>query len=684
MSFFAPLFLLGALAVAGPILFHLIRRTTREVTPFSSLMFLQPTPPRVTRRSRLENIWLLILRCLALALLALAFARPFFQRESHSAPPPAGTGKRSVLLVDSSASMRREQLWDQARRAAGEQLRATSPADEVALLVFDRSVRTLVSFEDWKAINPGERAAIAAQRLASISPGWAATHLDRALLRAAEALDDPGKNSSAMRREIVLISDLQEGGRLDALQGYEWPRDLEVVLLPLAAQQLGNASAHWIAGEDADATEETSLRVRVNAAAESKRDQFQLRWAAEGAAPLEVYVPAGQSRIVRVPPPPAGVSRLILTGDTVEFDNTLHILPAPTAQLSVVFLGADADEDPGGLLYFLRRAFPKTRRQNVEIIADRGSVAMPAFQLQQAQLLILGESVSAAALASARQFAADGKTVLVPLGSAAGAEPLARLFQLPQISASEAAVKDYGLLAQIDFQHPLFALFADPRFSDFTKVSFWKWRRLDPAPLPGAQVVARYDSGDPAIIQVPLGKGSVVIFTSTWRPKDSQLALSSKFVPFLNALLEQSANFVPQKAQYDVGDEVPLPPNAQTVRLPDGADEAVAGAKFSGTGQPGIYTVTPGATPFVVNLAPEESRTSPWPTERFTSLGVPVRKMIAHAPATLAHREARARAADLESRQKLWRWAIVAALGVLLLETVFAGRLSRAAIATES
>ncbi|MEZ0258996.1 MAG: BatA domain-containing protein, partial [Chthoniobacter sp.] len=48
MNFLAPLFALGALAVIGPILFHLIRRTTREKTPFSTLMFLEPSPPRIT------------------------------------------------------------------------------------------------------------------------------------------------------------------------------------------------------------------------------------------------------------------------------------------------------------------------------------------------------------------------------------------------------------------------------------------------------------------------------------------------------------------------------------------------------------------------------------------------------------------------------------------------------------
>jgi len=95
MSFLAPLFLLGAAALALPVLFHLIRRTSREKITFSSLMFLQQTPPRMTRKSRLEHIFLLLLRCLVLCLLALGFARPFLQRPL-SADPAAGAGARVV------------------------------------------------------------------------------------------------------------------------------------------------------------------------------------------------------------------------------------------------------------------------------------------------------------------------------------------------------------------------------------------------------------------------------------------------------------------------------------------------------------------------------------------------------------------------------------------------------------
>src|SRR5438876_12401124 len=110
MSLLAPIFLFGALAISLPVLFHLIRRSTREKTPFSSLMFLLPSPPRLTRRSRLEHILLLVLRCAVIGLLALGFARPFIKKAVEVEPSPADA-RRMVVLVDTSASMRRADLW---------------------------------------------------------------------------------------------------------------------------------------------------------------------------------------------------------------------------------------------------------------------------------------------------------------------------------------------------------------------------------------------------------------------------------------------------------------------------------------------------------------------------------------------------------------------------------------------
>jgi hypothetical protein len=69
------------------------------------------------------------------------------------------------------------------------------------------------------------------------------------------------------------------------------------------------------------------------------------------------------------------------------------------------------------------------------------------------------------------------------------------------------------MLAEIDFRHPVFAPFVDPRFSDFTKIHFWKHRRLDPAGLPDARVLAKFESGDPALLEIPVGKGRDLVLT---------------------------------------------------------------------------------------------------------------------------------------------------------------------------
>ena len=96
MNFLTPLFLVGGLAIGAPILFHLIRRSVRERVEFSSLMFLNPSPPKTTRKRKLEHLLLLALRCLILLALAAGFARPFFAKD---VTPPNATGARRQIIL---------------------------------------------------------------------------------------------------------------------------------------------------------------------------------------------------------------------------------------------------------------------------------------------------------------------------------------------------------------------------------------------------------------------------------------------------------------------------------------------------------------------------------------------------------------------------------------------------------
>lgn len=689
MSFLAPLFLAGAAAVALPILYHLIRRTSRERVLFSSLMFLAPTPPRLTRRSRLEHLLLLLLRCLVLALLAAGFARPFLK--DRAAPPESGAEARHiVVLVDTSASMRRDNLWDDARSRVAALVREAGDRDEVAILAFSRQVTPVFRFDEWKSAAPGERAALAIGRINDLKPDWAATQLGQALIRGAETLAEaePGKAARGPRR-VVLISDLQEGAHVEALQGYEWPKDVELAIESIKPKVAGNAGIQLVgeSGSGDSASAEPATRVRVSNASDSTVEQLVVGWGGSAAGqfagkPVNVYVPPGQSRVVNVPVPAGavGLDRIVLKGDAADFDNTVSVIPPEAQRSRVLYLGRDTEGEARQPLYFLRRALPQTRRQSIDVVVPARGSALTPETTGGAALLVVTDSLSAADAETVRAAALAGRTVLVTLRSAEAGATLARLIGVDSLPVSEAPVRDYAILAELDFQHPLLAPFADPRFGDFTKIHFWKHRKLDAKAIPGSRVVAKFDSGAPALLEVPAGRGRIVVLTSGWHSDDSQLALSTKFVPLLFSLLELGGGVPVAVAQYFVGDVVPVPAvegKPTVIRTPEGRDLTLAAGatNFAQATVPGIYTLV-GSEPlrrFAVNVDPSESRTARMPADEFERLGAPVKSPADLKGEPTPEKRALLLSTEAEARQKLWRWFIVGALALLLIETALAG-----------
>lgn len=698
MSFLAPLFLLGGLAILLPIVFHLIRRTTRQRTVFSSIMFLRETPPRLTRRSRLEHLLLLALRCAALVLLAFGFARPFLPSPAPAEVP--GQPRQVLILVDTSASMKRGGLWEEAQSRAGDVARRASAADEVAVFGFDRQVRPLMTFEQWRRAPVGNRASIAAQALKGAAPGWGSTSLAEALTSAADTLAD-SDTGGRRRGEIVLISDLQEGSRISGLQGYHWPQGVRLVVEYLKPRRTSNASLQLAApDDDADPRDSAAVRVRISNAADSRREQFQVSWGAPGGeavlgVPVNVAVPPGQSRTISVPsletssnaPSRPIRDRLVLRGDEEPFDNEVFVVQPPQATATVLYVGVESDQDPRQPLYFLKRAFRDTRRQAIRLLAIEPEAVRSSGEIENAALVIVGDGLPADGAERLRRHVELGHTVIFALRDASAAAALGRLLGQPNLAAEEARVVSYAMLAEVDFRHALFAAFAEPRYSDFTKLRFWKYRKLDPASIPGARTVAGFDSGDPAVLDIPLGKGRVIVFASGWHPADSQLALSTKFVPMLFSGLEEAIGIPPAAKPYVVGDPIPVPAasgsGAATVRTPDGTAVELGSAQtnFSGTTVPGIYLVSSsaGEQRLAVNLDPAEGRTPPMAPEELERLGAPLQAPDA-PPAAAAAASARYRNSEAEARQKLWRWFVLAALGAVILESWLAGLTFRRAI----
>jgi hypothetical protein len=689
MSFLTPLYVLGISAVVAPIIFHLIRRSPRGEVAFSSLMFLSPTPPRLTRRSRLDHLLLLLLRAVALCLLAFAFARPFMRQEARLDFADEGR-RRIAVLIDTSASMRRGDLWPRALAGAREVIAACRPEDELAVYSFDAIARPLLAFSQSAELDPARRQPVATALLDRLAPTWAATNLGQALVDVVAAIEDVadrGTNSGRIPRRIVLVSDLSQGSRLDALGDYEWPKDVELELKALAGAG-SNAGLELLADDAiAEPADATTRRARVSNDRSSRQERFEIHWVDEAGKsdgkPIDVYVPPGESRVVRVPlPKVSGHHRALhLTGDNYDFDNTAYLAEDRPEEVTVLFAGADRPDDSAGLLYYLERVFAAVQGRRVRVAPIAPTTALELEPVRSVPLVVVTSEATAENNRRLAKYLEGGGTVLYVLARPGRAETLAALAGSELPATTELVPRPDAMLGEIAFDHPLFASFAAAQFNDFTKIHFWKYRRIDGSVLKDARVVARFDTRDPAIIEKPIGKGRLVVFLSGWQPTDSQLARSSKFVPLMLSLLELGRPRLWSSASFMVGARVPLlaasdPGSDVVVHLPGGAAAKVAAGAgfFSETEQPGVYTIdtSAGERPFAVNLDPAESKTSPLHVETLEQLGC---RLASQTSPKLDHEQIRQmQNAELESRQKIWRWLILAAIAVLIVETYLAGR----------
>src|SRR5216117_716173 len=138
MSFLNPFLLFGSLALAIPILIHLVRREKSEIIPFSSLMFLLKVPKRSIRQQKIKNLLLMLLRLLILALLVGAFARPYLTQPAKAAAT-ANSNRGIVLMLDTSYSMQYGNNFAKLKAEAQKRIDSMRASDRMAIVTFNES-----------------------------------------------------------------------------------------------------------------------------------------------------------------------------------------------------------------------------------------------------------------------------------------------------------------------------------------------------------------------------------------------------------------------------------------------------------------------------------------------------------------------------------------------------------------
>jgi hypothetical protein len=675
MGLLTPAFLAGLIALAVPILVHLTHRPRSDTIAFPSLMFLQRIPYRSVRRQSLRHWLLFALRCAAFALLALAFARPFFGTSSRAATATEGARAR-VILLDRSFSMQYRDHWKKGVEAARRSLAELGPQDTASLVLFDRTPEST-----------GEPTTDRARLLAALDaarPGFGVTRYAPALRLAEETLE----GSLRARRQIVLITDFQKVG-WEGGDDVRLPASTTLTWVDLSERDASNVA---ITGVDLE-RDYVGGRERVIPAA---------RLVNKGPHPvsdLEVALevdgrPVRQQRVSLAPntsatvlfdafplPPSAARATVRAASDGLATDDAFHFVLAPGGDVPVLIVEAGPSRDRS---LYLRRALAIGHRPRFRV-ETREAARLTADDFAARPMVVLDEAAPPAGAAGARLRALvqDGGGLFVVLGeqAAAGAWTGETASLLPGTfgPAVDRSSDWGGTLAAVDYAHPIFEVFRGPHGGDFSTARFFRYRPL--AAKDG--VLARFDDGGVALAEKTVGKGHVLVWTSTLDASWNDLPLQPVFLPFLHRLVQHAAGHVESRPWHTVGEALDLGSDkalrqAEAVVIAPSGERSrlAAGSKGVELTAPGFYEVRAldsGAPVQVaaVNVDPAESDLAALDPEELA--GALTR---AGQEAAVRRSEPAPTAEEHEGRQALWRDVLMAALVLLAAETVLSNRLS--------
>lgn len=621
MGFLAPLFLAGLAAVAVPLVLHLFRREIAPTLPFTAVRFLQKRTIERQERRRIQDPWLLLLRMIALALLAFAFARPFLRADGPSAPP-------LVLAIDVSYSMGAPGRLDAARAAARRVLDEAGATTPVSLVTFgDRATVVGEPTTDHGAIRA---------QLATLQAGFGATRYAAPLEAARGLLDGrPGR--------VVVVSDLQARGWARGTTSLPDNVQLEIISV--------GARVDNVLVRDLVVTREQARVVVSNAGQTPASVAVSLGRRASPAASQTVTLDGGVSRdVVFAGPHQSGayVARVEHAGG-LPADNERHAVFRESAATTVrVLLG---DEVERARAFFVERAFAALATDPGSAYAVAVAAGPPALtreQLDTADLVfwLSATGIDRRLVATLEPWVRDGGRLVVACGPALDprvADVVTRPFGMTLTARPPESSGPGGFIVQ-DPRHPLLASLGEARI-DLARTTVSEACAMDVGS--GATVISRFADGRPAIAEARVGRGHLLVLATDLGRQWNNLPVQPAFLPLIGEM-----------ARHLLGDAA-------------GDRVALATVEDTRYQRPGVWPVGPRGQEVAVNVDVSESDQAVLSREEF-------QQAVARPPADEA-RVAQVRATRLEQDQGLWRYGI-ALLGLtLVVESLVARRSRRSA-----
>jgi len=679
MSFLTPWYFLGAALIAGPIIFHLIKRSTQNRVEFSATRFLRESPPRLEKRSAVQNPWLLLLRCLIVLLIAASFARPFIKFDTPL-EPSTRPSESIAIVIDQSASMQREGIQQAIAQTIQRILTETAGNDALTLIGISDAPETILRFEEWSVANPDERRALIESKREQLKPTFRSSALDLGILAALEAFtlsEESLSNAGKSVQRIHLISDFSAGSKVSDLAGVPWPANTSLKLETVGTDSARNIGITWMGWSGLDRPDPGARLAIISSPDTPDRtieiQLFDTSKNTQATENLSVFIPSGQTQMIVLPIPKeiSGPFEARLIGDSHAFDNQTFFTRPQPRKLALNYLGEADQQDSKKSAFYISKAADSWKDPQTTILTEGLSVANESPTLH-----IVDRALSSPESALLRDKLLQGDTAIVLVSEP---ERLAAAAQLADTSAWAHQTSKYedALLGSIDFESPMFSPFADPRYNDFSKIRFWNPHPFTPPPIDQVKTIAAFDDGNSAVALVPIGQGNLIVWGSDWTPQTTQWPLSSKFPAWLHNVALQILGGTPKPRVAPFGSlRAYIDSQNYWLNQNDEADRSYL------PDAPGIHTlVSPNENRTIaVNTPRTESDVSVIENDVWEQLGIPLKQSAQpSSPENTASALHQKSNRSTESQQNLWRWIILAVLFFLAVESVFAKQIAQKA-----
>jgi Aerotolerance regulator N-terminal/von Willebrand factor type A domain len=619
MSFLYPAFLIGALAVALPVLLHLLRRDVAPEVPFTAVRLLRRSPVERSRRRRLRDLLLLAARVAALLLLAAAFARPYLQA--------ADGGRALVVAIDRSYSMSAPGRFERALELARAAVNQAGIGERVAVIAFDERPDVLA---------PPGSASDALAALEGLTSGYGATRYGPLIQKAAEL----GKTSGG---RLVIVTDLQRTGWADQ-QAARLPSNWNLELLDAGAPA-GNLAV-------------TAVRVesdRIVASIDNSWDaprRGRIRVVLDGHEIGTGSYSLEPGGVIDVPVilktlPKGGLAVSIEDPGGLPADDTRYAALA-TSQSSVLIVSGGALRQSG---FYLERALETAAGEPdgfvANVVAGQALSALSVDRLRThaAVVLLSTRGLSRRAREAIGTFTREGGGLLLAAAPELEASVVSTMFNWnPPLTAVEQSEGPLSFAAT-DLRHPILRPFG--AFSaNLGQVRFDRGWRVESE---GWEVIARFSDGTPALLERAEGNGRVVLFASDVDRRWNDFPLHPAFVPFTIESVRHAAGGRQTPRELTVGETPAAVPSRPGVYLL-GTEPAASGSRSRASQLVAVNTDT------------RESALSRVTADEF-------REMIRTEPAG-ASPASGLQARQTEAAQSFWRYGLMLMLIVLAAESV--------------